>query len=142
VSDDLSGVWKFAAWRRIAEDGSVSHPLGEDAHGQLVYTPAARWPCRSPRPGARRSRPAIRWAVTCRRAPTRTRPALAYFGRYEVRGDTVVHSIDVSLFPNWTGAEQARPFTLAGGELTLRTPPQQTATGTVVNELAWIREDD
>ena len=36
---------------------------------------------------------------------------LAYFGRYAVHGDTVVHPIDVSLFPNWSGAEQSRPFT-------------------------------
>ena len=53
----------------------------------------------------------------------------------------MVHAIDVSLFPNWSGAEQSRPFTVADGELVLRTPPMQTATGTVVNELAWARDD-
>ena len=65
---------------------------------------------------------------------------LAYVGRYEVQGDTVLHSIDASLFPNWSGAEQSRPFTCDDDQLVLRTPPMETATGTVVNELAWARE--
>jgi hypothetical protein len=48
----------------------------------------------------------------------------------EVQGDTVAHRIDVSLFPNWSGAEQSRPFTGEYGELVLRTPPMATAAGT------------
>jgi hypothetical protein len=66
---------------------------------------------------------------------------LAYFGRYEVQGESVVHLIDGSLFPNWSGEKQVRPYTLENGELVLRTPPMQLSDGTtVVNELAWIRE--
>jgi hypothetical protein len=29
-------------------------------------------------------------------------------GRYEFRGDTVVHRVELSLFPNWVGVEQER----------------------------------
>lgn len=67
---------------------------------------------------------------------------LAYFGTYTVEGSTVVHSIDSSLFPNWSGEKQVRPFALGDGKLVLRTPPQRTADGTtVVNELSWARRE-
>jgi hypothetical protein len=140
VSIDLSGVWKLVSWRRIAGDGTVSFPLGADASGMLVYTESGRM--------------AVQLAAADR-APLKTddplggdvderadaySTCLAYVGRYEVQGDTVVHWIDVSLFPNWSGAEQSRPFTFENDELVLRTPPMETATGTVVNELAWTRE--
>lgn len=65
---------------------------------------------------------------------------LAYVGSYEVRGDTVVHRIDVSLYPNWSGAEQIRPFSYSHDELVLRTPPTDSGTGSIINEIAWIRD--
>jgi Lipocalin-like domain len=141
VPTDLTGVWKLVSWRRITGDGTVSHPLGDDASGILVYTrdgrmavqlaAAGRPPLATDDPlgGSERERAAA--YATC----------LAYFGRYEVRGDEVVHWIDESLYPNWSGAEQTRPFTHEHGTLVLRTPPMETAAGTVVNELAWERED-
>jgi hypothetical protein len=67
---------------------------------------------------------------------------LAYTGTYEVRDETVVHRIGGSLYPNWSGEEQVRPFTFDRGELVLRTPPMDIGDGTtVINELAWVREE-
>jgi Lipocalin-like domain len=67
---------------------------------------------------------------------------LAYFGTYAVQGETVVHTIDGSSFPNWSGEKQVRPFSVTPEELVLRTPPMQVADGTtVVNELSWARQD-
>jgi hypothetical protein len=66
---------------------------------------------------------------------------LAYFGTYEVQGESVVHLIDGSLFPKWSGEKQVRPFTAEFDQLVLRTPPMALADGTtVVNELAWKRD--
>jgi hypothetical protein len=54
---------------------------------------------------------------------------------------SVDHYIDESLFPNWSGEAQARPFYLVSGELVLRTPPMRLDyRTTVVNELAGARE--
>jgi hypothetical protein len=58
-----------------------------------------------------------------------------------VEDDTVVHRIDMSLYPNWSGEEQRRPFTYENGELTLRTLPTPGPSGTVVNEMVWARDD-
>ena len=37
----------------------------------------------------------------------------------------VVHHLEWSLFPNWTGTGQRRFFAIAGDRLTLTTPPFQ-----------------
>lgn len=44
-------------------------------------------------------------------------------GKYELRGDKVVHHIDVSLFPNWTGQDQERFYRFEGDRLILSTQP-------------------
>ena len=134
---DLSGVWKLAAWRKIAQDGSITYPLGEDAHGQLVYTETGRMAVQMT--AANRllldtSDPV--GGDTQQRADAYS-TCLAYFGSYEVRDDAVVHRIDVSLFPNWSGAEQLRPFCFNDDQLVLKTPPADTG---VVNEIAWVRD--
>jgi hypothetical protein len=48
---------------------------------------------------------------------------LSYCGRYEFRGDTVVHRVELGLFPNWVGVEQERLVEVAGNRLTLSTRP-------------------
>ena len=141
MADWLSGTWTLIAWRRIAEDGTVNYPLGTDARGQLIYTPDGQMAVQitgANRPSLATSDP-LGGDVDARAGAYST--YLAYFGTYEVQDQTVVHRIDASLFPNWCGEKQVRPFTSKRGELVLRTPPMQVTGGaTVVNELAWARE--
>ncbi len=46
---------------------------------------------------------------------------VSYCGRYDSLGDTVVHHVEMSLFPNWIGADQERLVDLRGNRLTLST---------------------
>jgi hypothetical protein len=46
---------------------------------------------------------------------------LSYCGRYDFLGDTVVHHVEMSLFPNWIGGDQERLVDLRGERLTLST---------------------
>ena len=141
MDDFLSGTWSLAAWRRIAEDGSVSYPLGADASGVLIYTENGRMAVQIA--GANRPKLAVDDPLggDAQARASAYSTYLAYFGSYEVQGDTVVHHIHESLYPNWSGATQVRPYTDESDELVLRTPPMRLADGTtVVNELAWTRE--
>jgi hypothetical protein len=142
MADWLAGTWKLVAWRRITGDGTISYPLGTDARGQLIYTPDGRMAVQIS--GADRS--PLATGDPLGGEPQARADAyssyLAYFGTYEVQGENVVHRIDGSLFPDWSTQQQVRPFTFERGELVLRTPPMQVSSGTtVVNELAWTRED-
>lgn len=64
---------------------------------------------------------------------------VSYCGRYEFHGETVVHHVELSLFPNWVGVSQERLVEIVGDRLTLSTRPlllqgkQQTA------HLLWER---
>jgi len=137
---DLVGTWKLVSWRRIVDDENVTYPLGEHARGLLVYAPdgaMAVTMIASNRPAMPDNDPL--GGDEQKRAEAYS-TCLAYVGTYELRADEVVHRIDVSLYPNWAGDEQVRPFTCTGDTLVLRTPPVHGASGTVVNEMAWARQ--
>jgi hypothetical protein len=142
VADWLGGTWKLIAWRRTGADESVDYPLGPDAQGQLIYTVDGRMAVQI----TRAARPALATddplgGDTAAQAAAYS-SYLAYFGTYEVDGESVVHHVDGSLFPNWSGEKQVRPFAAQDGELILRTPPMADGSGaTVVNELVWTREE-
>jgi hypothetical protein len=139
-SGAFQGTWKLVAWRRIAGDGTVSYPLGQGARGQLIYAPHGHMAVQitgADRPTLVTADP-LGGDAEARAGAYST--YLAYFGRYEVHDECVVHLVDGSLFPNWSGEKQVRPFTEENGELVLRTPPMKADGTTVVNELAWARE--
>jgi Lipocalin-like domain len=144
ANDWLIGAWSLVAWKRTRQDdGTTTYPLGPDATGSLVYTAdgsmsvhvaaAARPPTGSVDPfGGDDAARATAYSTY-----------LAYWGTYEVRPDVIVHHISTSLYPAWTGQEQARSYTRDGDGLTLRTPAMQEPDGsTVVNELVWTRNDE
>lgn len=141
MTDWLKGTWQLVAWRRIAADGTISYPLGADARGQLIYTSNGTMAVQI----AAATRPTIPTEDPLGGDPDARASAystyLAYFGTYEIEGEQVIHHLDSSLFPNWSGQDQARALGPEGDDLVLRTPPMRLADGTtVVNELAWSRE--
>jgi lipocalin-like protein len=140
VSVDLVGTWKLVSWRRIVDGQTVTYPLGEDAEGVLIYAPdgsMATALTASIRPAMPDNDP-LGGEVESRAQAYST--CLAYIGTYEIRGEEVVHRIRVSLYPNWAGDEQVRPFTYTENSLVLHTAPVQGPSGTVVNALVWARQ--
>jgi hypothetical protein len=47
----------------------------------------------------------------------------SYCGKYEIQRDKILHHIEVSLFPNWTGITQERFYELTDNRLSLSTAP-------------------
>ena len=64
---------------------------------------------------------------------------VSYAGRYTVQDDTVVHNIEVSLFPNWVGVSQERVFSFEGSRLTLSTPLMLVGGKQLSTHLVWER---
>jgi hypothetical protein len=137
----IIGSWSLKGWRRLVEGGETTYPLGEDATGVLIYAEGGTMAVQMVAAG----RPPIATDDALGGDPSQRAAAystcLAYFGTYEVQGDSVIHRVQGSLFPNWSGTVQARPFAFDGQELVLRTPPTKGADGTVVNEISWVRDD-
>jgi Lipocalin-like domain len=62
----------------------------------------------------------------------------AHFGTVSVNAadKTITFKIETSLFPNWDGTEQKRPFTVTGDELTYTVP---AASGGGIATVVWKR---
>jgi hypothetical protein len=107
--EQFIGVWKLVSWENHLADGTVSYPFGEDALGCLCYwdngfmateiMTADRLPQRS-------SEDLFEGTTEEKAAMMRT--FLAYCGRFEVSGATVIHHIEIGSFPNWVGKGHVR----------------------------------
>jgi hypothetical protein len=134
------GRWQLLAWRSLDDDGAITgEPFGEQPHGIAIYTPGG-WMAGQV---AATSRPAVDGTEPLG-GPAEQRAAafstyVAYWGRYEIAGDRIIHHVDSSLTPGWAGLDQVRYFTLNGDDLVLRTPPMRIAGAEVVSELSWRR---
>jgi hypothetical protein len=139
MSLKVVGSWRLVAWRRIVQGGETTYPLGEQATGMLLYTADGRMAVQMLAPGRAPLATSDALGGTEAERAAAYSSCLAYFGTYVVDGDSVVHWVEGSLFPNWSGTTQTRPGELRGIELTLRTPPVEGPQGAVVNEIVWAR---
>jgi hypothetical protein len=142
MSVEIAGVWSLVAWKRVEGD-TLTYPIGADAVGILIYTPDGHMAVQMTGAGRPKinSTDALGGSAEERAAAYST--CLAYFGTYEVhedaQGPVVIHNLEASLYPNWTGSSQSRPLLFDGNRLVLKTPPSSGPTGTVVNEISWVR---
>jgi hypothetical protein len=124
ASNPLIGTWRLISWenRRVV-DGQVSYPLGKDAVGYIMYNEDGYMFVAIM--GSNR----LRFAADDLLSGTKEEEAQAeetyvsYCGRYEFHGDSVIHHVELSLFPNWVGVEQERLVEVTGNRLTLSTRP-------------------
>jgi len=133
---ELKGAWRLVHWRRIASDGTQSFPLGRNASGTLLYTEdgyMSAMMTAGDRPQIEGA-DALGGSAEARAAAYST--CLAYSGTWQRHGDSVVHRLTNSLYPNWLGTVQSRAIEDRDGDLVLRTP--QGPDG-VVNEIVWAR---
>lgn len=137
---DLVGRWHLVSMESIDDRGVVTHPFGESPQGLLIHLPegwAAVQVEASSRP-APSTADALAGSESERAAAFSTYVASA--GRYAVEVDTVVHVIELSLFPQLAGTGQVRVIVFRDGDLVLGTPPVPFGGRIVTNELRWCRE--
>ena len=135
----LVGAWRLVHWEQRGEDGTVTYPFGSDAQGYLLYTQqgvmSATLSAVDRPPFASDDLLAagdVEWARA-------SRTYLAYCGRYEVRGETVVHHVELCSYPNWVGTDLERRLEIAGSRLTLSTPPRVLGGVWQTAHLIWER---
>jgi len=139
-SASLIGTWKLLSYEIRYPDGSVSYPWGPDAQGLLIYSADSYMMatlCDAHRP--RFAGDDVVHASPEEQAQA-TRTYLSYGGPYELQGETLVHHVQVSLFPNWVGQDQVRVIeALEGDRLILRTQPLLIAGQVGTAYLIWQR---
>jgi hypothetical protein len=139
--DALVGAWRLVSWENHAADGQVTHPMGTDAIGYVIYGADGRFSITI----SRRDRVGFAAADLLSGTPEEKVRAMegfvAYAGRYSFLGDHVIHHVEVSLFPNWVGSDQERSVDLDGDRLTLSASPLLLAGKQQVPRLVWERVD-
>jgi hypothetical protein len=139
-SNPLIGTWRLASWEnRSVVDGRISYPLGKDAVGCIMYNPDGYMSVTIMRPEREMFAAGDLLSGSPEEKAQAAGTYVSYCGRYEYRGDMVVHHVEFSLFPNWVGVDQERLVELRENQLILSTRPillsgkQQTA------HLIWER---
>ncbi len=139
VKHSLVGTWRLVAWENRDAQGQVTWPVGHAARGYIMYTADGYMSVQIMT--ANRPLFAADDLLTGSSAEKAgaAETYIAYAGRYERRANTVIHHVELSLFPNWVGTQQERLLEVSGDRLILSTAPlllggkQQTA------HLIWER---
>ena len=118
------GAWRLLSFEARTSGGEVSYPLGRDAEGLLLYSQEGYVAISVMRGDRANFKSASIWeAASSEEKLAAFDSYSSYCGRYEVKQNKVIHHVELSLFPNWSGVGQERYFEFAGDRLTLRTPP-------------------
>jgi hypothetical protein len=137
------GTWRLVDWNATVGD-VPERPFGGKATGLLTYTADGRMSAALMRTDRRVVPSRTLGSAT---AADRARAAggyLSYAGSYRVEGNEVVHTVEVSLFPNWVGGEQRRSVEwisnpIGGKDLILSALSQPAGRKPVMNRLRWRR---
>ncbi len=133
---DIAGTWDLELWDRFDDDGSAIQPLGSSPSGTLIYAHdggMAVMMAAADRPKLDTDDPV---GGSLEERADAYSSCLAYVGRYRVDGDSVIHELEASLFPNWSGTEQTRPFLLDEDRLVLQVRNEDDR---ITNEIVWRR---
>jgi hypothetical protein len=132
----LCGSWKLVSFELRLPNGDVSYPFGRDPRGYLFYN--AQGFMSAAFMGAERVKPQS--ADLADTAKTVNFDQFnAYCGRFEVRGNRVVHHVEVASLPQWCGIDQERIFKIDGDRLILETPPLAINAQAPTGYLIWER---
>jgi Lipocalin-like domain len=134
----LVGTWRLVACEARSADGRVRYPWGPRAVGYLLYTADGFMAVNIMSAGRPRfAADDITGASDAEKARAAETYA-GYCGTYEVRGQTVVHHVAVSFFPNWIG-ERKRLIALEGDRLTLSSRPRAVGGQEETLRVVWER---
>jgi hypothetical protein len=140
LASDLHGAWHLAKWDYTVDGAFRGYPMGEDATGQIIYSPDGYMSAIL----SFADRPSVD-AVAFHQATPAERDAAAiayvsYAGSWDLDGEVVTHHVQFALFPNWQGTDLTRKVAWDGEVLILTGLPELSGSGkTIVNRLFWRR---
>ncbi|MEE6294781.1 lipocalin-like domain-containing protein [Georgenia wangjunii] len=129
LEDELVGAWSLVSYTLTDEGGGVAHPLGEGAHGLLLFSPDG-YVSTQIGGGAQAS------GTEDGAAGGRD---LAYAGRWAVDGERLTYRLDVSVLPAGHDVATEHGVELHGDALTLSAGDVVVGDRTSTAHLVWRR---
>jgi hypothetical protein len=141
TTERLLGTWSLVAMEGRRASGVLFLPWGPSVRGRLTYDRSGHVALQLSRPERTRFASDDLEAGTPEEVQRAFDSYHAWFGRFTVGpdGDTVVHHIEASLFPNWEGRDETRLVTLGDDELALRSRPLPYGGELVEFSTRWAR---
>ncbi len=141
VREQFIGTWKLVSFEYRRADGELVYPMGAAALGWITYGPAGRMSVQIMKPERQRFATSYFLGGGTEEKLGAYEGYIAYLGTYTVneREGCVLHAIEGSLYPNWTGAAQKRFYHLDRDRLTLWSAPFVHGGEETVAYLTWER---
>ena len=130
IEQRLVGTYRLLAFENYADDGEVARPFGDHPKGFIIYTGEGYMSAilmRSDRPNFAAGD--ILGGTDGEKLDAFASSS-AYAGRWEIVGDQIIHHLEVTTYPNWTGTDQPRHFELTDTHFTLF-PPKMMMNGKI-----------
>jgi hypothetical protein len=104
----LLGRWDIVSWEQRYDDGRITHPLGTDLEGFILYGEDGNMVCMMGRADRPRFVTGGQWNASDAEKSAAYSGFMAYAGRFSVDGEWVTHHVGLTLFPNWQHGDQRR----------------------------------
>jgi len=123
TAQDLVGTWTLVS-ATIQQSGGQTETFGPNPLGTLIFGPDGRYALIF----LHRDLPKVasnnRASQTAEESKANAQGTIGHFGTYRIDAadKSLILRIEGSTFANWIGAEQRRPFSLSGDELTYTSP--------------------
>lgn len=128
VRDLIVGTYRVAVMEYYSEDGDVGRPYGDAPLGFAFYSAEGYTSTILSRPDRAPFVAGDIMSGTDDEKLAAFATAGAFSGRWELAGDTILHHLECTTFPNWVGTTQVRPFEVDEDSLTLY-PPKMLMNG-------------
>jgi hypothetical protein len=135
---DIFGRWDILAWEQLYDDGRRVLPMGEHLEGFIEYGEHGMF-CVIARPQRARFASGAQWNASPDEKAAAYSSYLTYAGGYWIEGETIVHEVVHSLFPNWEGGLQRRSAVLEGATLHLSARLEENTPEARTARLSWRR---
>ena len=130
LKEQIVGSWTYASADTIRPDGSRVPTWGANYSGLVIFGADGRFVSFIGRDIPKFASNS-RVNGTADENKAAVAGGIALFGRYSINeaDKTLTYNIERSSFPNWSGTEQKRPFTLVGDELKYTVPAASAGDG-------------
>ncbi len=134
LSEQVVGTWSYISVDTVRPDGSREQMYGPNPKGLVIFDSNGRYALVNARSDLAKFASNNRTQGTPEENKAVVLGSIAHFGRYTVNeaDRTITFYIEASTFPNWSGIEQKRPFTVTGDELKWTTPASGGGLGEVL----------
>jgi hypothetical protein len=131
LKDQIVGSWTYATADTVRPDGSRVPTWGPNFSGLVIFGSDGRFVSLIGRADVPKFASGGRATGTADENKAAVNGSIALFGTYTINETdrSLVYHIERSSFPNWSGTDQKRPFTLAGDELKYTVPAASAGDG-------------